>query len=162
MSKRQDPSGYRVGDKVRVRSGSFAGHRGVIHAEVNDLLVVELAGGEAIQIAAQEITNHSLAARRAWNTMPKEAGRPRFLVPRKKMVSFRVDIDLWARLRQAAEFGLIASREEAINLWLREHLDALFETSSLQSEDQDRSAEQQDIAMRPSKGRTVDGKGATR
>ncbi len=58
--------------------------------------------------------------------MPKRAGRPSLPVPRKKMVSIRIDVDVWNRLGEAVELGLIPSREEAVNAWLHQHLDTLF------------------------------------
>jgi hypothetical protein len=42
------------------------------------------------------------------------------------MVSRRLDVDAWKRLGQAAELGLIASREYAVNVWLRRNLDDLL------------------------------------
>ena len=46
--------------------------------------------------------------------------------PTKKMVSLRIDVDVWRLLAQAAELGFIPSREAAVNSWLREHLSQLF------------------------------------
>ncbi len=124
--QRQDPTGYRIGDKVRLRSGPHAGVRGVVRDAVSGLLEVETHDGSLLQVAPEDVTNYSLAARRAWQTMPKRAGRPRLEEPRKKMVSIRIDVDLWRALSQAAEFGLIPSKEQAVNAWVRDRLDALL------------------------------------
>jgi hypothetical protein len=41
------------------------------------------------------------------------------------MVSLRVDVDVWKALGRAADLGLITSREQAVNEWLRERLEGL-------------------------------------
>lgn len=124
---RQDPRGARAGDKVKVRLGSFAGQRAVVRGVDGRCIEIQLETGAITRIALGDVTNYSLAARRAWQAMPKRAGRPPVLPgTRKRMVSIRLDEDVWRRLGQAAEFGLIPSREQAVNLWLREQLDMLF------------------------------------
>jgi hypothetical protein len=123
----QDPEGFQPGDKVRIRSGPDKGSRGIIQSESNGLLEVQLDSSDIIYIEPEKITNFSLAARRAWKAMPKQAGRPQLSIPRKKMVSMRLDVDLWNRLGEAVELGFISNREEAVNTWLREQLDKLFE-----------------------------------
>src|SRR6266566_5506989 len=133
----QDPSGFRPGDKIRVRSGIYTGARGIIRAELNGLLEIELDDSKVLSVPAKEVTNYSLAARRAWQVMPKRAGRPQLATPRKKMVSMRLDIDVWDRLGEAVELGLIPSREEAINAWLGQQLDSLFSEESSQNTPQE-------------------------
>src|SRR5579863_3559689 len=122
-----NPDGFHLGDKIRIRNGPFAGARGIIHAEVDGLLEILLDESESntVTVFVEDITNYSLAARRAWQIMPKRAGRPQLAAPRKKMVSMRLDVDVWNRLGEAVELGLIHSREEAVNAWLREKLDVL-------------------------------------
>ena len=127
QEKSQDSDSFQLGDKVRVRTGSYAKTRGVIQGMLDGLLAVQLDDSSIIHIASNDITNYSLAARRAWQTMPKRAGRPRLPVPRKQMVSIRIDVDTWNRLGEAVELGLVPSREEAVNAWLREHLDLLLD-----------------------------------
>jgi len=122
----QDPSGFQLGDKIRVRSGSYTGARGVIRAELDGLLEIELDENKIVSVPVKDVTNYSLAARRAWQVMPKRSGRPQLSTPRKKMVSIRLDIDVWNRLSEAVELGLIAGREQAINTWLRQELSSLF------------------------------------
>lgn len=123
----QDPSGFQSGDKIRVRTGPYTGAKGIIQAELDGLLEIQLdESNNIIDVPAKNVTNYSLAARRAWQVMPKRSGRPQLSTPRKKMVSMRLDIDVWDRLGEAVELGLIPSREQAINVWLRQQLDSLF------------------------------------
>ena len=135
--RHQDPSGYRRGDKVRVRLGPRAGARGVIVSEADEALTVELQEEETIEIAPDAVTNYSLAARRAWAAMPKKAGRPRLdASEKKKMVSLRIDADLWERLGRAVEAGLIPNRGQAVNGWLREQLDLLLGEEQIKGREQ--------------------------
>lgn len=122
----QEPVGFQAGDKIRVRSGPYAGARGIIQAEKEGVLAIQLDGGNTILIDPQEITNYSLAARRAWQTMPKRSGRPQLLTPRKRMMSMRLDIDVWNMLQEAAERGLISNRERTVNDWIREQVIVLL------------------------------------
>ncbi len=124
--QKQDPSGFQPGDKVRIRSGAYTGARGVIRAELDGQLEIQLDEGGIVSVPAKEVTNYSLAARRAWQAMPKRAGRPQLATPRKKMVSMRIDVDVWNRLEEAVELGFVPSREQAVNTWLRQQLDILF------------------------------------
>lgn len=140
----QDPVGYQPGDKVRIRTGSHRGCRGILRGEDMGVLRIELNDGSIALVSASEVTNYSLAARRAWEVMPKQAGRPHLSAPRKKMVSMRLDIEVWKRLGQAAEFGLISSREQAVNTWLIEKLDQLLGDESHEEVDN----EQQESAER--------------
>ena len=39
----------------------------------------------------------------------------------------RIDVEVWGRLGEAVELGLIPSREEAVNVWLSQQLDILLE-----------------------------------
>ena len=121
-----EPDGFQAGDKIRIRTGLYAGARGIIQAEKEGRLEILLDSGNTVLIEQQEITNYSLAARRAWQKMPKRAGRPQLSSPRKKMVSLRIDIEVWERLGEAVDLGLVPSREEAINAWLQERLNTLL------------------------------------
>jgi len=112
----------RIGDKVRIRKGPQVGERGIIHTVTDDFIEVELSDRSRLKLSLHEITNYSRAARRAWEVMPKRAGRPHNHESPKKMVSLRIESDLWDKLGQAAEQGLIRSREQAINDLIREHL----------------------------------------
>jgi hypothetical protein len=132
--QKQDPSGFQPGDKVRIRSGSYLGARGIICAESDRKLEIQLDEGGIVSVSAKEVTNYSLAARRAWLAMPKRTGRPQLATPRKKMVSMRIDVDVWNHLGEAVELGLIPNREEAVNIWLRQQLDMVFEKYNTSNE----------------------------
>lgn len=125
-NQQQDNDGAHIGDKVRLRSGTRAKERGIIQATEGDSLEIQLDDGALINARSEEITNYSLAARRAWQAMPKQAGRPQLAVPRKRMASLRLDIDILDDLDRATESGLIPNKEQAVNTWLRQQLDALF------------------------------------
>ena len=126
LKRQQDPGGYLIGDKVRVRSGEHKGKRGVIQSEEIGLVEVELDTGEVLNLTALEVTNYSLAARRAWQSIPKKAGRPRS-DQAKKMVSVRLDQDVIAMLNSAVGKGLFSSKSEVVNTLLRENLKRVFE-----------------------------------
>ncbi len=125
---------HQPGDKVRIRFGPSTGARGVIRAEVDGRLEVLLDSSSIIHVASETVTNYSLAARRAWQAMPKRAGRPQLPTPRKKMVSMRLDVDVWDRLGVAVDLGLIPNREQAVNAWIRQQVDALFENPTQPNE----------------------------
>ncbi len=116
----QDFSGSLTGDKIRIKTGSHVGERGILQVAADGALSVSLETGKIVPVLGVELTNFSLAARRAWEAMPKRAGRPRTGKPQKQMVSIRLDTQIWAMLGQAVELGLVASREQAVNEWLRE------------------------------------------
>jgi ribosomal protein L24 len=65
-------SGHRAGDKVRLRSGDNKGQRGKIQMFVGEKLEIQIENGAKIQITPQEVTNFSLAARKAWQTMREQ------------------------------------------------------------------------------------------
>lgn len=118
---------HRVGDRIRIKSGRWRGQRGLIRELLSEgelLLTVEDARPV---IASDSITNFSLAARRAWVTRPKRAGRPMLAKPRKKMVSLRIDIETIDALSVLSEHGLITNREQAVNEWLKERTRELLE-----------------------------------
>lgn len=129
-----EPADHRPGDKVRIRAGPHAGGRGKIHAVSSTEIEIELDEGTYSSVQPAEITNYSLAARKAWQVMPKRAGRPRLHESqRKKMVSVRIDRELWEQLGNAVDSGLIPSREAAINTWLRDKLQS-FHVADSESE----------------------------
>jgi hypothetical protein len=122
----QDPEGFQSGDKIRIRSGPDKGLRGIIQSESNGFLEIQLDSSGIIYIEPDKITNYSLAARRAWKAMPKQAGRPQLSSPRKKMVSIRLDVEVWNMLQEAVERGLISNREKSVNDWIREQVSLLL------------------------------------
>lgn len=123
---KQDPTGTQVGDKIRLRFGPNAGERGLVEEVTESALLVHLISGDRVIAPREGITNYSLAARRAWDVMPKRAGRPSSAGPAKKMVSIRIDSQVWELLGQAVDLGLIPSREQAINVWLHQKADELL------------------------------------
>lgn len=108
------------GDKVRIKVQPHVGERGVVRDLDNADLVVELDKGEVVIVEVRAATNYSLAARKAWQTMPhRRVGRPRTgRSDKRKTVSLRVDTELWRLFGEAADAGVIQSREQAINAWI--------------------------------------------
>ncbi len=129
MNERTDVPGYtgehRSGDKVRMRGLVHTGARGVISVVDADVLEVSLNDGQVARVTPDDVTNYSLAARRAWAVMPKRSGRPRGSA-KKKMVSFRLDGDVIEMLARARSTGRLENASEAVNLWLRERLRGLL------------------------------------
>ena len=120
---------FQPGDKVRIRSGPRAGARGIICSQVDGLLEIEIGINDTMRVNAEEITNYSRAARRAWKAMPKRAGRPKGQKPTKRMISMRLDADVWNLLQEATERGLLPNREKAVNDWVREQVVLLLSKS---------------------------------
>jgi hypothetical protein len=115
----------RAGDKVRFKAGNHAGERGLVEAVEGDLLMVRLEGpGLKVRATPEQITNFSLAARKAWVTEPDRA------VGRRKgtklcdrvSVTLRLDRELWEDFLGMEETGVIDDRTELINGWFREKL----------------------------------------
>ncbi len=67
------------GDKVRIKGDAHKGQRGVVEKVRRRSLFVRLAETEElIEILPSEVTNFSLAARKAWERMPnRRVGRPK-------------------------------------------------------------------------------------
>jgi len=118
-----------IGDKIRIKNlPGLKGERGVIEAVRESKLVVRTESGKNINLDPREITNFSLAARKAWKSMPKrKVGRPRGTsVSNRISVTLRIDDDLWREFRQAEASGLISKRTEILNQWIREKLDQIL------------------------------------
>ena len=122
-------SEFHPGDKLRVKSGEHKAKRGVLLRLDAAALIIGLDSGEEVRASIEQITNFSLAARRAWQAMPKRSGRPKSTIT-KKMVSIRIGRDCWERLGRAVEMGLIVSKEAAVNMWLEQHVDELLNLQS--------------------------------
>ena len=61
-----------TGDKVRLKTGSDRGKRGSIEASDGPKLIIRLDGtGRTVRALVSEVTNYSLAARKAWVTDPE-------------------------------------------------------------------------------------------
>jgi len=124
----EEDAGALLGDKVRVKVRPHRGARGVVAEVADDAFVVRIDSGEMVSVVPGDVTNFSLAARRAWRAVPERAvGRPRSPeTARKRAVTIRVDAEVWDRLGTAMARGLIPSREQAVNAWVRERLDGLM------------------------------------
>ena len=68
-----------VGDKVKLKDHHSAPMRGVVEEVHGDELLIRLEkSGELVAVAAELVTNFSLAARKAWKNMPhRQVGRPK-------------------------------------------------------------------------------------
>lgn len=117
--------GHVLNDKVRIKEGEHKGRKGIVAEAQSEYLSVSI-DGDKILVSPEHVTNYSLAARRAWQKIPKKSGRPRSSKPRKKMVSIRVEIESWELLGRAIELGYVSSKEEAVNSWIKEKLEKLF------------------------------------
>jgi hypothetical protein len=90
-----------------------------------DDVVVRLDGDiDVVRVQAKDVTNYSLAARRAWKKMPeRRVGRPKGSGTRGRIsVTLRIDRELWDSFRQAEVVGLVTDRTATINAWIREKL----------------------------------------
>src|SRR5947208_16539217 len=108
-----------------MKAGPHAGERGLVEAVDGEKLVVRLErSGEQQCAVPEQVTNFSLAARKAWVTGPDRA------VGRKKgtklydriSVTLRFDRDLWEQFLALEEEGVIENRTGLINGWFREKL----------------------------------------
>ena len=118
----------RKGDKIRLRYGDTAGRRAIVERVEGDRLVVRLNGSlTSIHVPAHGVTNLSLAARKAWASMPdRSVGRPKGTKTVNRIsVTLRFDRDVWARFVENERRGSIRDRTEIVNAWFRERLDAL-------------------------------------
>jgi hypothetical protein len=115
-----------VGDKVKLkRPASGSNVRGVVVAVGPSRIRIRISDSDEIVSARPaEITNYSLAARKAWQHMPvRNVGRPRgSKVSDRLSVTIRVNRDLWKRFTQAEAEGLIGHRTSILNQWIAEGL----------------------------------------
>jgi uncharacterized protein (DUF4415 family) len=77
-----------------------------------------------VELKSHEVTNFSLAARKAWQSMPhKRVGRPKgSRVCDRTSVTLRIDRDLWDEFRALESNERIKDRTTVINAMLREKL----------------------------------------
>lgn len=118
-------SQHQQGDKVRVRKGPFLGKRGTLKHKESAGWVVSFEDGDSDRaIRMEDMTNFSLAARKAWNRMPnRKVGRPAGTkVSDRVSVIFRVDRALWEEFVTAEETGLVGDRTTIVNDCLRKLL----------------------------------------
>lgn len=112
-----DMPAWKIGDKLRIRSGPLIGHRGVVCGiEPNKKISVRLEDGSVQDLETSALTNFSAAARKAWKTMPKrEVGRPRGTKTNDRVsVTLRIDRRLWERFRMQENAGVIGDRSTEI------------------------------------------------
>jgi hypothetical protein len=91
-------------------------------------LVVRLEGsGQRAWLTPEQVTNFSLAARKAWVTGPhRRVGRPKGTrLCDRISVTLRIDRELWERFRAMEKAGVIEHRTGLVNRWLREKMDEL-------------------------------------
>ena len=116
------------GDKVRVKSGDHTGERGIVESLDGDMLVVRLEQSDGkVRVLPEQVTNYSLAARKAWATEPDRAvGRRKGTkLTDRVSVTLRLDRDLWEQFQVLEEEGVIDDRTGLINGWFREKLAGL-------------------------------------
>lgn len=114
-----------AGDKVRVKVDVHAGERGVIEAVDGGKILVRLEDSAlTLRLSADQVTNFSLAARKAWVTSPdRSVGRRKGTKFRDRVtVTFRLDRDLWEDFMRLLEAGCIEDRNSVVNSWFREML----------------------------------------
>ncbi len=117
-----------VGDKVRLKVGPHAGARGEISAIDGEKLMVRLdKAAQKVRVAPDQVTNFSLAARKAWVTEPDRAvGRRKGTkLSDRVSVTLRLDRDVWEQFQGLEEDGIIEDRTRLINGWFREKLAGL-------------------------------------
>jgi len=122
-----------LGDKVRFRRGPHEGRRGLVFEVKGKNVLVQADGdNEVIWVQVKDLTNFSLAARKAWKKMPeRRVGRPKGSGTRGRIsVTLRIDRELWASFRQAEVMGLVSDRTATINAWISEKLAELGRASS--------------------------------
>lgn len=115
-----------LGDKVRVKSGSSTGARAIVTGICGDAVQVRLNETSVeLELAERDLTNYSLAARRAWKSMPnRRVGRPQGSTTTNRIsVTLRIDAQLWERFKAAEREGLIADRSELLDRCLSEMLE---------------------------------------
>jgi len=110
-----------IGDKVRVKSSKV---RGVVEVLEGDDITVRLEDGLLTLVTGDEITNYSLAARKAWKNMPsRRVGRPKGTSTTDRVsVTLRIDRELWQTFKTAEQRGVIDDRTATINRWIAEKL----------------------------------------
>ncbi|MCA9074741.1 MAG: hypothetical protein KDA93_06895 [Planctomycetaceae bacterium] len=115
-----------VGDKVRVKTTK---ERGVVEGLDGRRIQVRLETGTLTSVTELEITNYSMAARKAWKNMPnRRVGRPKGTSTTDRVsVTLRIDRELWEAFKSAEARGAVADRTATINEWISEKLRELDE-----------------------------------
>src|SRR5207244_8646743 len=114
-----------VRDTVRVKAGANAGERGLVEALDGEKLVVWLESSDLkVRVTPEQVTNFSLAARKAWVTGPDRAvGRRRGTKLYDRVsVTLRFDREVWERFIGLENAGFIEDRTALVNRWFREKM----------------------------------------
>jgi uncharacterized protein (DUF4415 family) len=117
------------GDKLLIKTGIHAGHRAVLVSLTGeDRLIVALSQTQGqVVLKSSDIVNYSLAARKAWQKMPRRnVGRPHGTkVCDRISVTLRIDRETWGRFQTAESEGRIQDRTATVNTVLRDFLQRL-------------------------------------
>lgn len=124
--RRGDGLDIQRGDKVRLKKAPASSDRAQVVSFDGRIVVIALPSGEIVSVGAEEITNFSSAARRAWRSRPeRHVGRPRGIVKDRISVTVRIDRHLWQRVRALETAGILTERTEWLNATLREAVEPL-------------------------------------
>lgn len=119
---------HRAGDKVRLKRADDSDNRGVVEVVGGSVLVVRLErSGRRVRVPTTGATNLSLAARKAWASMPRRAvGRPKGSRRCDRVsVTLRIDRAIWEQFKVLESNGTIDDRTATINRWLGDALASL-------------------------------------
>ena len=113
---------------VKVKAGPHRGERGTVKQIDEQKLSICLDDSRiVIQVTPEDVTNFSLAARKAWVTDPNRGvGRRKgTCLTDRVSVTLRFDRDLWELFQRLEKAGIIEDRTAIINAWFREKLTTL-------------------------------------
>ena len=119
----------KAGDKIRIKTGSRAGRRGVVNKVRKSKMLIRLEdSGELVEVVDTDTINFSLAARKAWARMPdRRVGRPKGTTKTDRVsVTLRMDRELWRRFQAAEADGVVEDRTATINAWIANRLNDLL------------------------------------
>lgn len=124
---------HTVGDKVKIRhngSGAVSNRGILLHVGPTRLVVRLTSTDSVVTVSPKQVTNFSLAARKAWKSMPdRQVGRPRgSKVCDRISVTIRLDRSLWEQFRQAENGGVVTDRTTVLNNWIYAGLQELAST----------------------------------
>ena len=115
-----------VGDKVRLKIPPHENERRVVVRVTKRTILTEVAGN-TFETTPDDFTNLSLAARKAWESMPdRRVGRPKGSYHCDRVsVTLRIDRELWDDFRRLEAVGVIQDRTATINALIREKTEEL-------------------------------------
>ena len=99
---------------------------GVVVRVTSRTILIEV-DGKRFESTPDDVTNLSLAARKAWESMPaRRVGRPKGSCHCDRVsVTLRIDRDLWEDFRRLEAVGAIQDRTAIINALIREETEKL-------------------------------------